>query len=258
MTSLVGALAGAYAGAIAAQKIGERSKARTELQVQIRNTNAAIILSFMVFNNAISLKRQQTKELCDAYFKKKSELEIFTKKLKAGEISPGIPFEYQRDFRSFPFPAFPIDALRSIVYEKISVYARPLALVVALEGALSSLADTIAKRNELIANCKALEASDQVRTALYFGLAYGDGHVSTEYLDTMMGLQTQTDDVVFFSHLLCNDLVTHGNKVLYHFKSQFKRVSEQIHAIELPDKTAELMPPDERYSEWLSGFRERK
>jgi hypothetical protein len=29
MTSLVGALAGAYAGAIAAQKIGERSKART-------------------------------------------------------------------------------------------------------------------------------------------------------------------------------------------------------------------------------------
>ena len=58
-TSLVGALAGAYAGAYAAQKIAERSKERAEFQAQIRNTNAAITLSFMVCNAAISLKRQR-------------------------------------------------------------------------------------------------------------------------------------------------------------------------------------------------------
>ena len=75
----------------------------------------------------------------------------------------------------------------------------------------------------------------------------------------MTGIQNLTDDVIFFSHLLCKDLATHGNKVLDKFKSQFKRVLEQINAIELsPEKTAGLIPPDEQYSEWLCGFRERK
>ncbi len=260
-TSLVGALAGAYAGAYAAQMIAERSKERAEFQTQIRNTNAAITLSFMVCNAAISLKRQQTKGLCDTYFKKKAELEGFLQKRKAGEISPDIPFQFQADFRSIPFAAVPIDALRSLIYEKLSVSARPLALVTTLAGALSSLADTTANRNGLIASFKELSPQDREAAlpALYFGRPYGEGHVSTDYLDTMTGLQNLTDDVIFFSHQLCKDLATHGNKVLDKFKSQFKGVVEQIHATELsPEKTAGLMPPDEQYSEWLSGFRERK
>lgn len=259
-TSLVGALAGAYAGAQAAQKITERSKERAEFQAQIRNTNAAITLSFMVCNAAISLKKQQTKSMCDIYFKKKAELEEFLQKRKAGETSTAI-FEFQADLRSLPFPAVPIDALRSLVYEKLSVSGRPLALVATLGGALSSLAETIANRNGLIAGFKQMppQAREAAMPALYFGRPYGEGHVSTEYLDTMTGLQNLTDDVIFFSHLLCEDLATHGNKVLGKFKSQFKGVIEQINAIELsPEKTAGLIPPAEQYSEWLSGFRERK
>lgn len=261
MTSLVGALAGAYAGAKAAQIITERSKERAEFQAQIRNTNAAITLSFMVCNAAISLKKQQTKELCDTYFKKKAELEGFLQKRKTGEISSDIPFELQADLRIVPIPAVPLDALRSLVYEKLSVSGRPLALVATLAGALSSLANTITNRNGLIASFKQLppQACDAALPALYFGRPYGEGHVSTEYLDTMTGLQNLTDDVIFFSYLLCKDLATHGNKVLNKFKSQFKGVLEQINAIELsPEKTAGLIPPDEQYSEWLSGFREKE
>jgi hypothetical protein len=133
--------------------------------VQIRNTNAAITLSFIVCNAAISLKRQQTKGLCDSYFNKKAELEGFLQRRKAGEISPDIPFEFQADLRSVPFPAVPIDALRSLIYEKLSVSARPLALVATLAGALSSLADTIANRNGLIASFyqRSISASPMVR-----------------------------------------------------------------------------------------------
>lgn len=260
-TSLVGALAGAYAGAYAAQKIAERSKERAEFQAQIRNTNAAITLSFMVCNAAISLKKQQTKGLCESYFKKKAELEGFLQKRKAGEISHDVQFEFQADLRSVPFPAVPIEALRSLVYEKLSVSGRPLALVATLAGALSSLAETIENRNGLITSFKQLppQARDAALPALYFGRPYGEGHVSTEYLDTMTGLQDLTDDVIFFSRLLCEDLAAHGNKVLDKFKSQFKGVIEQINAIELStEKTAGLIPPNEQYSEWLDGFRERK
>lgn len=256
-TSFVGAIAGAYAGAYAAQKVAERSKERSDFQAQIRNTNAAIILSFMVCNAAISLKSQETKGLCDTYLLKKSELEEFLQKYKTGEIWHDIPFEYQADLRSIQFPAVPIDALRSLVYEKLSVSARTLALITTLAGALSSLADTIANRNRLIESFKKL--SPQIRTALYFGRPYGEGHLNTEYPDTMTGLQSLTDDVIFFSHQLCKDLTAHGNEVLDRFKSQFKGAHEQIHAIELsPEKTASLMPADEKYSEWLSNFHERK
>jgi hypothetical protein len=260
-TSLVGALAGAYAGAKAAQKIAERAKERSEYQVQIRNTNAAITLAFIICNAAISLKRQQTKDLCDMYFEKKAALEEFSRKRKFGEISRETLFEFQADLRSVPFPAVPIDALRSLVYEKLSVSGRPLALVATLAGVLSSLADLISNRNGLIASFKQIspQARETILPALYFGLPYDGGHVSTEYFDTMMGLQSLTDDVIFFSHLLCKDLASHGNKVLEKYKSQFKGELEHIHAIELSsEKTAGLIPKNEQYSDWLSGFQERE
>jgi hypothetical protein len=260
-TSLVGALAGAYAGAYAAQRTAEHSKERAEFQAEIRNTNAAITLSFMVCNAAISLKKQQTKGLCESYFKKKNELEGFLQERKAGESYHDALFEFQADLRSVPFPAVPIDALRSLVYEKLSVSARPLALVATLTGALSSLAETIENRNRLIASFRLLplQARDAALPALYFGRPYGEGHVSTEYFDTMTGLQNLTDDVIFFSRLLCEDLAAHGHKVLDKFKSQFKAVIDQVNAIELsPEKTSGLIPPNEQYSEWLAGFLERK
>jgi hypothetical protein len=260
-TSLVGALAGAYAGAYAAQKITARNKVRAEFQAQIRNTNAAITLSFMVFNAAIALKGQQTKELCDAFFKKKTELERFIEKGRTGDISLNIPFEFlQADLRIIPFPAVPIDALRSLLYEKLSVSARLLACVATLDITLSSIDKTIATRDEFITSFKNnKDLSEGDRTALYFGLPYGHGRVDNVYLDSMTGLQDLTNDAIFFSHMLCKDLETHGNKVLDKFKAQYKGVIEQIHAIELsPEKTVGLMPSQERYSEWLSSFRGRK
>ncbi len=54
-------LAGAYAGAKAAQKIAERIKERSEIQIQIRNTNAAITIAFIICNAAISLKNNRPK-----------------------------------------------------------------------------------------------------------------------------------------------------------------------------------------------------
>jgi len=78
-TSLVGALAGAYAGAYGAQRISERSKERAEFQSQIRNSNTANTLSFMVCNSMIALKQQQIKVLCDTYFSKRAQLNDYLK-----------------------------------------------------------------------------------------------------------------------------------------------------------------------------------
>ena len=259
MTSLIGALAGAYAGAFGAQRISERSKERAEFQAQIRNSNTAITLSFMVCNSMIALKQQQTKVLCDTYFAKRAELAGFLEMRAGGEIPPEAPFDFTAELGSVPFPTVPIDALRSLVYEKLSVSRRPIALVAALTGALSSLAETIENRNGQISKFKNLTPENRQLLALYFGLPYAGGHVSTEYPDAMEGLKNLTDDVIFFSHLLCKDLEAHGNEVLYKLRSRFKGVVDQIHPIELsPDRTAGLIPTLEQYSEWISGFSQTK
>lgn len=259
MTSLVGALAGAYAGAYGAQRIAERSVKRAELQMQIRNCNTAITLSFMVCNSMIALKQQQTKVLCDTYFAKKAQLAGFLKMRAGGEIHPEVPFDFTAELGSVPFPTVPIDALRSLVYEKLPVSPRPIALVATLTGALSSLAETIENRNGLLSKFKNATPEHGNLLAFYFGLPYAGGHVSTEYPDAMDALKNLTDDVIFFSHLLCKDLEAHGNQVLYKLRSNFKGVVDQIHAIELsPERTADLIPPAEQYSEWMSGFRETK
>jgi hypothetical protein len=254
--SLVGAIAGAYAGAVAAQRISERNKERAEYQVQIRNTNAAITLSFMICNAAIALKKQHTKELCEGYFKQKDELAGVLKQRKANALASDIPFHFQANFQSVPFPAVPIDALSALVYEKLSVSRRPLALVASLSGALSSLGDVIANRDALIAKFKKNLPQERspLLPALYFGLPYDGGNVSTEYPDTITGLQHLVDDVIYFSQLLCKDLEAHGAKVLGDFMSRFKQVHEQINSIvDFPDSDG-LIPDDGQYAEWLRGF----
>lgn len=255
-TSLVGALAGAYAGATAAQRIAERAKERDQLLTQIRNTNAAIMVAFGICNAAISLKKQQTKALCESFFAKKVELTEFQRKRKAGGIASDTPFEFQADLRSLQVPLVPIDVLRTQVYEKLSVSGRPLALVATLAGALTSLSDTITNRNQLIESFKRL--NPETLPALYFGLPYGDGHVSTEYADTIEAIHNLIDDVIFFSNLLCRDLTKHGNKILDKYKSRFNDKLETIHTIDFANaKTVGLMPHDEQYVDWLSGFQEK-
>lgn len=256
--SLLGALAGAYAGATAAQRIAERTKERDQLLTQIRSTNAAIMVAFGICNAALSLKKQQTIALCETFVAKKNELIEFMRKRKAGEIPGDTPFEFQADLRSLQMPLGPIDVLRTQVYEKLSVSGRPLALVATLAGALSSLADTITNRNNLIVGFKHLAPeAHKALPALYFGLPFGGGHVSTEYADTIEALNTLTDDVIFFSDLLCKDLADHGNRILDTYKTRFKDKLESINAIDFTNaRTAGLMPREENYADWLHGFKE--
>lgn len=259
-SSLVGALAGAYAGATAAQRIAERAKERERLLAQIRGTNAAIMVSFGVCNAGLSLKKQQIKDLCDSYNLKRAALAEFFRKRKAGEIEKATPFEFQADLRSLQMPWVPMEALRGQIYDKLSVSGRPLALVAALSGALSSLSDTIANRNRLIDVFKQLSPEARANLpALYFGLRNEEGHTSTEYADTIQALASLTDDVIFFSHLLCKDLADSGNRAVDQYAKRFKDESESIHEIDLsPAASAGLLPPDSQYGDWLRGFKERE
>lgn len=257
-TSLVGSLAGAYWGATAAQKIAEREKERTELLAQIRSINTANTLAFIVCNAAIGLKKQQTQALCRTYFQKKQELEDLMRK-RVPSQGLDAPFEFQADLRTLPFPEVPIESLRNIVFNKLNASTRTTALVPTIEGAIGSLRETIANRNRLIETIKRLppETREQSLPAIYFGLPYGAGHVSTEYLDCMHGIHNLVDDVIFFSQLLCKDLTVTGDAILKTYKTKFRQSTEKIQKIDFKPAIDEgLIPPDSQYDAWLNGFKE--
>jgi hypothetical protein len=255
-TSLVGALTGAFAGARAAQRIAERSKEAEQLLAQIRAINAAISASFVVCNLLLALKRQHVKPLYDTFVAKKAELQEFHRRRRAGEIPSDQPFEFTADLRTLQMPLVPIAVLERLVFEKLSVVGRPLALTTSLAGVAASLAELMQRRSSMIEQFKQVPSEKQALVAaLYFGHAFAEGRVSTEYADTLEALSTQTDNGIFFSQLLCKDLAESGASALEAYKRIAKKSTEHISSIDFKFAREQgLMPDEALYQDWLRGF----
>jgi hypothetical protein len=255
-TSLVGALAGAYAGAKAAQIVAERSRTTEQLLLQIRTTNAAMTAAFTICNVLLAFKRQHIKPLHDLFSAQKKELEEFKRARQAGEIAQDKVFEFQADLRSIHVHLLPMNLLERLVYEKLSVAWRPLALTTALAGVEATLKELVAKREALIEGFRNLPASKPgMFPALYFGLPYAEGRVSTEYADVLAGLYSQTDDGIFFGELLCKDLAAAGEVALVAYKRYVKDTKVRISTVSFDDAQKQgLMPDPEQYKDWLKAF----
>lgn len=206
VTSLVGALAGAGAGALAAQHIVERSKLRDELLREMRNTNAAIALAFSVTNTFLALKHQHVKALKENFDKQRAELEDFKQNLKAGKIAENQAFYFQADLQTLNPQAVPVDTLRTIVFERLSITGRALNLVAAIMQTVQSLEESLSKRNSLIQEYRGLEMTPEKLAPLYFGFQYELGHLDLSYTMLIDAIYRETDDGIFFSQLLCKDL----------------------------------------------------
>lgn len=255
-SSLSGALAGALAGALIAHRIADRAKQRELLLQEIRSTNAAIVVAFTICNAALALKKQHTKDIYDKFNTKKKEFKEFFSCLAQGQKPATIPFEYEADFRTLEMPIMPIDILRTQLYEKISVSGRPLAVVAALSGSIASLGEVIQTRNTLIARIRELGKVGQYDlAAFYFGMAYGEGQISTEFSDTIEALYNKNDDLIFFSELLGNDLMDHGNRLMEKYKKFSVGDKEKVHRIDYTDaRNKGLMPDPADYKDWMKGF----
>ncbi len=254
VSGLIGALAGAFAGAMAAQRIADRGKEREALRAEIRHANAAITVAASICVGALNLKDQVTRDAYNAYVRCRSDFEEHLQRVREGGDPP--IFEFRADFRSFPMPLLPIDILRKLVHEKISATGRPLALVAALAGSISSLSEMIENRRHLIERFRQLPDDHRsVLPALYFGLPYRGGDVSEEFRNTIEGIHRMNDDVIFFSNLLCADLKKHGDSVLQGYRKFAKLKSESINKVDFNDAEARgLLPDPGNYSDWFSGF----
>jgi hypothetical protein len=251
MMSLTGALAGAGAGAYAAQRIVERAKLREELLKELRNTNAAATLAYGMSNSFLGVKKQQVKPLYDEFNKSKAAFLDFKK-----NHNPGVSglFEFKADLEFLTPINVPINPLQNLIFEKISVVGRPLGLIGMLAQTVHHLDTWMERRNTLIQEIKAKRPSHEELSIIYYGLKTDRG-TDDIYPSSLRGIYTYTDDCIYFSKLLGDDLAKHAAGLKQKLKKQF-RGTEPFSAtcdFSIAEKDG-LMPPAEEYKGWESGY----
>lgn len=253
-------LAGAFGGAYAAQKIAEKAKVRDEVLKDIRSTNRALILALTITNLALALKNQYIQKLKTSYDADLEKYSTHVSLVRNKIIGVKKPLELSMDFTTLEKMSPPIEALQNIVLEKISTAGRALATVTALADGIANLNATLQRRNDLIASYKAKDLPYGARIEdLYLGLRYGDGNVNNEYGNTLQGAYLYTDDVIFFGMKLCEDLLSHGHRVVTKNKKRLRGASSDlVEADFAAARDLGLIPSDDQYTDWLSGLQEKR
>ena len=87
---------------------------------------------------------------------------------------------------------------------------------------------------------------------LYFGLPDKDGHIDSNYPDLVKATYDLTDDCIFFSKLLCEDLSAHGKKLKELLGDKSISISKPLFDIA---KEKGLMPDDANYNNLLKMYK---
>lgn len=252
LVSCIGALAGAAAGALGAQRVIERTKRRDELLKEIRNTNAAIMVAFTIANTMLGLKRQLVKPMQDKFQADLAAYRKYRDQRRAGEPQSNGPLELQAELRNFLPPTVPIETLKTLVYERISAFGRPLSVVSLVEGAADGLAHSLNERRRAIADLQTSVLHGEDFIYRYLGERSPSGQIHREYAELVDVIADYNDDLIFFSVALTTELAKHGQVV----RSQFiKSYGSSVPNVVAPDfskvKASGLFPPEENYSSWM-------
>lgn len=254
----VGALAGAAAGALGAQRVIERTKRRRELLDEIRDANAAIMISFSITNTTLRFKHQLIGPMCSRFNKDREAFQSFLASKSSGERQGNAPFSFEAELNAFMCPALPMDTLKNLVYHRVNSYGKPLELMAQVENAAAGLAHSIAKRDNLAETIK-LESNDEAWAYRYFGIRNPEGNTHREYADLVAVIDEYASDLLWFSNELSSELVKYGEALREHFLSRYGR--QGVPNVSSPDfsrpRASGLFPPDSAYNSWAASISER-
>lgn len=249
--SLVGAGAGAWAGAYAAQKIAEKTKLRDELQNQIRNSNAAISLSFFICSVCIALKEQHTVQIKSELDKNKERWEQREAQRMAGRLIG--TFSLPVEFKTVTPITVPIETLEKLVFDKISLQHRPLALFGILAQTINSLNTLIIERTKIIEEFKASgHHSGRQLVEFYLGIPTATGVRDERYASSVQGLYRYADDCIFFSKQLAEDIYSYSQRQLEIYKAKFSSPYPQVDRQQLTTSKQKLVPDESEYASWMT------
>jgi hypothetical protein len=255
ISAFIGSLAGAWGGALAAERIAEKRRVREQLLKEINQTNAAIELSHTICSSYLNLKEQHVRGVWEDYQRKREQVHDLHERQRHGAMAPRTVPTIQLDQRTLDVVRAKIEHLEGLVLGELSLRGRPRPLVAILSQTRDSLNNSITLRNQLIVSARTLD--DNAKVAFYFGLPT-EGGVDDTFGNVLEAVHRQTDDCIYFSWRLCEDLTRHGKRVREQFGRRFKGPVSRIQTVLWTDVVAKgLLPPLGAYRSWEEGFLER-
>lgn len=247
----LGTLASAAFGAFAGAWINSSIQAKKTAVAELNNVNSAIALCISMCNNSLAFKRQFVAPMHEAYERVRKEHD---KTIAARREAQNAPFGARAELQTLMPLKLPTEALERYVFEKISIRSRALAAAVQLVGSIDGLANAIESRNELIAEFR--ETPVDQRLAKYLGLGSAEGVVDHRYRATVAGIFDQTNDCIFFSRTLAEDLLKYGRRLRRRHHRRFRFGLPKLDQLDWSRAEAGgLMPGAELYKPWLDGFK---
>jgi len=251
MIALAGAAAGAAAGACAAQWIVERRDRKRRLIEEIRATNVAIMLAFEIVNTFCALKSQHVRRLKQTFEAQRKELDAV--RVRSRTSPTPVSFELKADFETLQLPQLPTTLMQTLLFEKISITARPLSSFMNLLRSIDAFADAVRQRQGVIDWCKQhAPVGDDVLIPLYFGLPNARGQQDRSYPDSIEAIAGYADDCIFFSKSVMEDLVAHGTRMA----RRYGRAAPRIHEPDFSKAMQQNLIPDRvHYADVMGAFR---
>ena len=252
MSASLSALAGAGLGVWGAQRLAERSTLVRELLEGLRQANAVVALATTIANQAMSLKVQNVKPLTDKFFADKASAELVNAKLLAR--LPSEPITFQVELTKISPLTVPVTALTNLIFSAQLMPGKALALVSMVEQSVTDLTHATAIRTDMIDRFHSDPPPLDIYCQDYYGLKRQDGNTNAMYHDSMVAIAQYTDDIAFFSGELADELQLHAKQLRIKL-AKLRRDVPKASAVDFSEaRTSGIMPPREKYADWLSGF----
>jgi len=168
-------------------------------------------------------------------------------------------YELEADLQTITPLKVPTELLERHVFEKISIRGRALAAAVDLVGAIDGLEKSIKFRNDLITEFQqASPLPSKVLAEKYFGMRTEEGITDEKFPSSVTAIYEQTDDCIFFSRILADDLLEYGTKLRKRYAWKFRlHVPKLTGADWSIAENDGLLPPTSQYEKWLAGFKKK-
>jgi hypothetical protein len=242
-------LAAAFAGAYGAQIILEKNKNEERIIREIRNINASIALALTICNHVCSFKKQYVCELKENFSKNRSIVMQALDYRTPNESSK--PQRIRADIQIFQQLSLPTKVLQEKIFGELSVQGRIPVLVTMLVNSIEVLNGSIKLRNEWIKSFRSSAHLPGAMEFLYFGLPDQNGQTDTTYACLIDGIFAQTNDSIYYSKILCEDLSKYGEKVRVELGQKAPKVSKfDFTKIE----RGSIFPSQDDYADWHRAF----
>jgi hypothetical protein len=206
-----------------------------------------------ICNKAMALKRQHIAPMKIRYDEAKSAHQAEVR-------SPsGRPLMVSLDLATISRSKFPDDILAKLIFEKSSIGEKGAIIAIELSTSIENLNYACDFRTRLIDEIRKEPAlTDEQLAQRYLGIE-NSGQTDARFSHSMEMLRLYTDDCIFFSKMLADELLIYGRNLRNRYRWKYRLPVGKMKGADWSMAEREnLIPPPDQYANWTRVFKKRR